>query len=206
MRRSQLFILLGSVVVFGCRSQDAVSPVGFLSDYSKLERVSPAHYRYVAPDNPLARYSSFIVDSVALDWHEGSRIPRQLDAGKVTHAEMEDLAAYLRRAVISALAEEYAIAQQPAPGVARIRMALTDVQSATPRLGDDPRRGAGLGRAAMEAEILDSVTGEQIGAIVIISRGGSHGLTVLKDWSQPKVVMKQWATQFREYLDDAHTE
>jgi hypothetical protein len=81
---------------------------------------------------------------------------------------------------------------------------LTDVQSATPRLGDNPRVGAGTGQAAMEAEVLDSVTGEQIGAIMEISRGGSYGLRILEDWSQPKAVMKQWARRFRRYLDDAH--
>ncbi len=204
MKTKRILILYAGLMICGCRNNATIIPVGFLSDYSKLEQVSATSYRYIATGNRLKQYSKFLVDPVVLDWHEGSRIPGQLEAGKVTQAEMVELGNYLHRAVVSSLAERYPIVQQAGPGVAKVRVALTDVQSATPRLGDNPRVGAGTGQAAMEAEVLDSVTGEQIGAIMEISRGGSYGLRILEDWSQPKAVMKQWARRFRRYLDDAH--
>lgn len=88
MRKRQIFLLCVGFMMYGGKCGDTLTPVGFFSDYSKLEHASPASYRCIVPGSPLKRYSNFSIGPVALDWHEGSRVPEQLDARKVTHAEL----------------------------------------------------------------------------------------------------------------------
>ncbi len=134
---------------------------GFLSDYSKLQVKSKTSMRYV-DTQALGKYSTFIVDPVVGRLYGDAR-------GKISEEDLKDLTNYMHEAIVKELSKEYSIAYRPAPGVARIRVAITDLKKSTPALNILPTSklsGVGLGGASMEAEMVDSQTHEQIGAVV----------------------------------------
>ena len=88
-----------------------------------------------------------------------------------------------------------------------MRIALTDVQKSTWWANLHPGTkltGAGTGQAAMEGELLDSVTGEQIAALVESQRGSQFELDTFSEYDDARDVMDDWASRFRQRLDEAH--
>ena len=64
--------------------------------------------------------------------------------------------------------------------------------------------GLGLGGASAEGEIVDSVTGEQIVAVVRWGTGSrvfQAGLTKMGD---AKIAINKWTKNLRDLLDQAH--
>jgi hypothetical protein len=56
----------------------------------------------------------------------------------------------------------------------------------------------------MEAEVVDSVAGEQIGAIVQSKQGSKMPFSNLGDWTAAKGVMDAWADRFQKTLEAMH--
>jgi hypothetical protein len=80
--------------------------------------------------------------------------------------------------------------------VAKIRIAFTNIEQSYPLLNAIPHTmlvGAVLGGALMEAEVADSVTGEQIAAVVQAQKGKKLSLEGLSKWGNAKTVMDDWA-------------
>jgi hypothetical protein len=175
-----------TVAVAGCKSSSPSPPTGFLSDYSGLEPISATSRRYVNPRYDLSKYSSFIVDPVEVRFKDRAAVG--------SWDEVEKLRAYMRRALIDVLEPRYtAIATKPGPGRARVRIALTNVERAAPLK---------MGGVSMEAELLDSQTGEQIAA-VIESRQKGVPFYGYDPWSGAKAVMDGWAKRFYNRLEEA---
>jgi len=172
---------------------------GFLSDYSNLDRQSDVSYRYIGPN--LGAYSQFIVDPVKVHFHASSK------AGKLSAEDITDLQNYMHTAIVNAISDRYSIVYRPGPGVARLRLALTDlkkskiVQNIWP---GSKLAGTGLGGASLEAELVDSQNGTQIGAAVESQLGNRLSLEGLSTWGDAKSVMDDWAKRLRERLDEAH--
>jgi len=64
--------------------------------------------------------------------------------------------------------------------------------------------GAGLGGAAMEGELVDSMTGEQLAAV---SQWGSGSRILRAGFSHTgdaKILMDRWAKALRKMIDEAH--
>jgi hypothetical protein len=183
----------------GCTAQRA-EKTGFLSDYSKLEARSDVSFRYLAPGNRLGNYSKFIIDPVITHFHTRSK-------AKLKEEDLRDLRNYMHDALVNAIEDRYKIVYHPGPGVARLRAALTDlkkssiVQNVLP-IGEGG--GSGLGGASWEAELLDSQTGEQIGALVESQLGRRLSLDGYSTWGDAKAIMDRWAKHFRRLLDNAH--
>ena len=59
-------------------------------------------------------------------------------------------------------------------------------------------------RGSMEGEVIDSQTGEQIGAVIQTQKGSRLSLAGVKKWGDAKAVMDEWAKRFRKRLDEAH--
>jgi hypothetical protein len=197
-----MIVAIGLMAVqCGCTAQRAET-TGFLSDYSKLEAQSDVSSRYRAPDNRLAGYSKFIIDPVVIHFHTGSKAEE-----KLKEEDLRDLKNYMHDALAKAIEDRYEIVYRPGPRVARLRSALTDlkksgiVQNVLP-IGK--AIGSGLGGASLEAELLDSQTGEQIGAIVESQLGKRLSLDGYSTWGDAKAVMDSWAKRFRKRLDEAH--
>ena len=163
---------------------------GFLSDYSKLRTESKTSMRYIDA-RALGRYSTFIVDPVVGRLYGDAR-------GKISEEDLRDLTNYMHAAIVKELSKNYTIAYRPGPRVARIRVAITDLKKSTKLTGASP------GGASMEAEMVDSQTHQQIGAVVESQLGEKLSMASISSWGDAKQVMDDWAKRLRKRLDDAH--
>jgi hypothetical protein len=193
-----LVVSLGIALVLFTGCGPGQAKTGFLSDYSKLQKESDSSMRYV-DEKSLPEYSAFIVDQVKLVFYPGAK-----GEGKLTDEQIADLTSYLNTKIREAVqGAGKKIAYQPAAGVARIRVALTDLEKtgAINILPQASLLGAGIGGASMEAEVVDSMTGKQIGAVLESAKGGRIPFTNLGDWSAAKSVMDGWAKRFQKRLE-----
>ncbi len=174
---------------------------GFLSDYSKLELVDEGRIIYVS--DRIAEYSSFIIEPVAILFRQDP------EDQEFTDEELEELKAYIVAELTERLTKNdgFAVVTEPGPGVARIRLGLTEVEETIAVLNVSiytKISGLGLGGASAEGEIIDSVTGEQIVAVVRWGTGSrvfQAGLTKMGD---AKIAINKWTKNLRDLLDQAH--
>ncbi len=195
-----------SIVLCGCGPRKA-ERTGFLSDYSRLEAQSNVSYRYIAPGNQLGNYSKFIIDPVIIHFYTGSKAEKAGAKGKLKEEDLTDLKNYMHTALVKAIEDRYGIVYHPGPGVARVRVAITNLEKSKiiqNILPISKVAGTGLGGASLEAELLDSQTGEQIGALVESQSGKRLSLAGYSTWGDAKAVMNRWAKRFRKRLDEAH--
>lgn len=183
------FMAIGTL---GCAAKTA-GPTGFLSDYSRLQKVDHGAMRYISPE--LRTYSKFMID------------PVQIKEGKALKPKQRaEVAAYMREAVQKELqSRQYVIASSPGPDVARLRIAITDVQDAKWWLNVHPASkvtGAGRAQASMEAEVVNSVTGEQLAAAIRAGKGKQFELNPFSTIDDVKSTIDQWAKSAGERLDE----
>ena len=177
---------------------------GFISDYSRLEAVADNAYRYTSPG--VKNYSQFIIDGPELLF-EQSLEPHER---KFSEDEINELKAYFRERLERVLTEDdgYQIVTTPAAGVARLRLGITALDATNGALNltiYTKVTGAGLGGAAMEGELVDSLTGEQLAAAVQWGSGSRvlrAGFTKLGD---AKLQINRWTDNLRERIDEAHS-
>jgi hypothetical protein len=208
MNRTNVLMIIASVIlvgICGCGGPDAPATTGFLSDYSKLSSVSDSSYRY-ADKAVFGSYRSFIVDPVEVHFKDGAKAITAKSEGKVTEQDLTDLANYFHDAIVKAITDAGCqVVYKPGLGVARVRVALTDMEE-TGALNVLPQAsllGVGVGGAAMEAEFIDSQTGKQIAAVVESQKGSRVPFSNLGDWGTAKGVMDGWAKRLKERLDEA---
>lgn len=179
-----------------CSKQTKVT--GFLTDYTRLERTNGS-LRYIDMER-LGTYSMFIIKPVRVRLYH--KVPSSPDRATLT-----TLANYMHNAIVNVIRDRYMIVSQPGPGVALIKIAITDIESSVagvPLLPLAAMTGTGSGGASMEAEVLDSQTYEQIGALIESQKGSRVTLKKYMKWDDAKSVMDNWAKRFRERLDEAH--
>jgi hypothetical protein len=188
----------------GCGSKNVVR-TGFLTDYSRLSKESDTSLRHLNK-RALAKYSNFIVDPVEVHFHRGAKAIEHRTKGKLTQRKVTDLTNYMHARIVKAVEDSGSrIAYQPAAGVARLRVALTDIDRSTAAslLPQAKLAGAGIGGASMEAEIVDSMTGEQIGAVVESKKGSRMPFANLGEWDAAKQVIDDWAKRLQKRLEEA---
>ena len=155
-------------------------------------------------ERALDRYSGFIIDEVKVHFFTGTSAIEAKSEGKITEQELKRLTDYFRSAIIKAiLGSGRKVVRRAGPGVARLRVALTDIKE-TGMLNVLPfasLAGTGVGGAAMEVEIVDSRTGKQIGAVVESRKGSRVPFSNLGDWGTAKGVMDHWANRLKERLE-----
>jgi hypothetical protein len=209
MKRQAMLELIVVVSIFLCGCQwRPITKTGFLSDYSRLETVSETGLRYINR-NALARYSSFIVEPIDIQYVDIKAINTATDQD-ITKQDIANVADYLQQAIIKELSSGYEIASRPGPAIARIRMAITDLRK-TRRVAESHGHGgytalegirARAGGISIEAEIVDSETDEQIAAVVELHFGRAP--QDWSDWSDAEAGMDYWARQLHTRIDEAH--
>lgn len=201
--RAVACLLLSCLLTAGCAARaDKTEPSGFLTDYGALVEAEgePGVRRFESP-GALGRYSAFLIDPIAIQPAPGAKLD------KVPRERLEELVGVLETALRDQLSERYSIVLAPAPGALRIRAAVTDVDPATPLLNIHPATkisGLGLGGAAIEAEGVDSVTGERVFAVLVSRDAAKRIGSGLGEWEDARQVMRDWAEAFRERVDAAH--
>jgi hypothetical protein len=97
--------------------------------------------------------------------------------------------------------------KEPGPGVARFRIGLTDVEKTIGVLNVaiyTKVTGLGLGGASAEGELVDSVTGEQLAAMVRWGTGSRVLRAGLTHMGDAKIAIEKWTKDLRELLDEQH--
>ena len=182
-RRLSFLAAAALTAAAGCSSAPPLTYSGFLSDYSALARTSDRRMHYVAP--AAHTYRSFIID------------PVEADAEKLSEDARAEIAAYFRDAVARVLTDSgYTHATGPGPGTARVRVAITSIHKSTWWLKIHPASslaGAGRGGATMEGEAVDSMTGEQLAAVIQSGVGSQFTVLNLSTVSDIKSAIDVWA-------------
>lgn len=169
---------------------------------------SPYHDRALFWQSPkLREYERFYVDAIVV-------VPVKTERGAlIDAATSEQLSTDLRDAVLEELGPAVTIVHEPGPGTATIRGAITRV--ARSRSAAE-RGGAQIGGAAMEVEIVDSVTRERLAAAIesdvvddpdlLPSRVASGDAAGIDPWYDAKVVFGHWAARLRMWIVRARTD
>ncbi len=190
-----------SAMAAGCATVQDPGQTGFLSDYSKLEELEENHLLYDSGKS--GNYSKFIIEPVAMLYRQPE------EKRKFDDEELEDLQAHFATTVREALIEDdgYQVVEVAGPETARLRIGITDVDDTIGALNVTiytKITGAGLGGAAMEGEIVDSVTGEQIAAVIRWGSGSRLLRAGFTHTGDAKILMNRWAKDLRERMDKEH--
>lgn len=195
-------LIVAAAMFVGCAQEMADS--GFLRDYSALKpnpAMDGALY-YQHPSKSLKEYRRFIIEPVVIHF-----APNAAGTG-IDPDELKELADYWREEAVKALSQRYQVVTVPGPGVLRIRAAITGIKKTTAVFNIHPAMkasGIGLGGASMEAEALDSQTGERIVAVVDSRMGSRLGVVSgLQTYGHAKEVLGFWVDRFVTRLDEAH--
>ena len=197
-------VLVASQVLLCACASPPVSEIdqsGFLSDYSKLEKIDDNMLRFV--DESAGDYSSFIVEPIVITFRQAP------DEQVFTDEELSEITEYYDEAVIEALSKDegYPIVEYPGPGVARLRIGITNVEETIGLLNLSiytKITGLGLGGASFDGELVDSITGKQLAAVVRWGTGSrilKAGITHMGD---AKIAIDRWAKDLRAQIDEAN--
>jgi hypothetical protein len=198
-----VLVAMSSGLLTGCQAHKAAYS-GFLGDYSKLRpspEVEDALY-FQNPGKSLKDYDKFMIDPVLVHFAPNAK-------GTVLDpAKLKKLTDYAYDEAAKALSERYAVVNAPGPGVLRLRAALTDIKKTKPAMNIHPATklsGIGLGGASMEAEALDSQTGERVFAVVDTRQGNRLAIGAgLSQLGHAEQVIKHWIERFVSRVDKAH--
>ncbi|UCE79808.1 MAG: DUF3313 domain-containing protein [Nitrospiraceae bacterium] len=193
------FIIIALSAMTSC-AEKTLQRTGFLSTYARLGSTPEGNLRYINRDR-LGSYSKFIIEPVVFRLYN---VPVGKRPDTRTRTELSN---YMHQAIVKAIQERYTVVSQPAPQVARVRVAITDIDKSVSSLNVLPASklsGIGLGGVSMEAEVVDTITGEQIGAVIQSKKGKRVSAAGLNEWGDAQAVMDEWAQRFRKLLDETH--
>ena len=210
--------LAASIVLTGCpttRQTRSVERSGFLGDYSQLREGErgEAQLVFIKPGVPWARYTSVTIDPVTI-WAASDT-----DVANVAPEDRQLLTDYLDASLRNSLSKDYRVVDRPGPGTLRLRVAITDAKGArvvlntvskiVPQLrllttvgGLASGTQALVGRAGVEGEIVDSLTGERLAAAVD-SRAGTKALRGgVSTWADVQNAFDYWSDRLRTRLEE----
>ena len=187
---------------------------GFLGDYSRLEpgKSDQAQLVYLNPAAEFAGYTKIMIDPIEVRAGEKSKL------AKLPEKEVAAAVSYLDAAMRRELSKDYTIVDKPGPEVMRLRIALTEARGAKVILNTlssvipvglavsilhlaATGTHSAVGETNIEAEILDSQTGEQLGAAI----DGRAGRKVIASgnftkWGDVQDAFDFWAEKLRMRL------
>jgi hypothetical protein len=190
------------MLALGCAKELPPKFSGFLDDYSVLRPSQKLDGALVWKNKAkrLNVYKMIIIDPVQVYMSDE-------DIEKVGAERTQDLARYFEDEIRTAMEDSYPIVDHSGFGVLRIRAALTNVRRGRPLLNLTPAfsyLGFGLGGAAIEAELLDTQTGECVVAFVDSQRGKAYRKTAgARPYGDARDVLRSWAILLRDGLDQA---
>ena len=195
-------VIFALMFVAGCATIPPHS--GFLQDYSEL-RPDPEDETLLwweKENVDWKRYKRLMIDPVVVYLHPKAKT-RQIEPDV-----LKELTDYFRNTIIEEVQDIYPVVDKPAPDVLRIRAAITDLIPANPLINIVTTAGlcipVDMGGAAMEAEFLDSMTNELLGAVVDMKKGTPVDINIFKEfttWGYAKGAFRDWAKLLRESLE-----
>ena len=208
----------GMLALGGCAAT-TVAPLestkqsGFLGDYSRLQPGDPkkgdALLRYVNGTVQWSQYNKIMLDPVTF-WGD--------EKSKVKPDDQQALCTYFRSTLEKNLGEKFQIVDVAGPGVMRLQLALTDLESSTPGLRTIslvvPQARAlntvqslatgkyvGAGAAQVEGRMTDAATGTILWEGLDKRLGGGSASSAASwEWGDAQIVMDTWAKEFAARL------
>ncbi|MBT7442631.1 MAG: DUF3313 domain-containing protein [Methylococcales bacterium] len=184
------------LTIAGCgdtQFRQAPQSSGYLGTYAELKPM-PGRRQALFYDNTEADWSSYtqvLIDPV----HIQSR--KNVDNDSMSLRDRRMLGTYFEHAMRDALSQKYHVVNQAGPGVLRIRAAITNVQSADAlinRIGSSIIQvPGGFGQVTLEGELVDSITGDRLAAIVDGKAGSLF--ESFDNWDDVTAAFDQWAEQ-----------
>jgi len=195
-------LLTGLLVLAGCAapvSQQEQS--GFLTDYSKLELLENNRIVYVS--DRAVEYRSFIIDPIVILFE------RDENYKEFSEKEIENFKAYAVKELTKQFTKDnaYSVVSDPGPGVARFRFGITDVDDTIGVLNVSiytKITGLGLGGLAIEGELVDSMTGEQLMAAIRWGSGSRILRAGYTHMGDAKIAADRWTHDVRKIFDELH--
>ena len=208
-------LVTAAVIVAACattrQSRGTGDASGFLGDYSDLRKGSKDEPQliFIRPDVDWARYEMIHIESVTL-W-------RNEKTDDVPEEEQQILTDFLFQALHEQLNEDYEIVDEPGPNVLQLRAAITEakgskavmntITSVVPALrtlttivGMSAGTSVLVGKAGIEGEITDSMSGDRLMAALDQRQGTKAVRGGIKTWSDVKLASEFWAERLRKRL------
>ena len=205
-----------AVAANGCaltRQTRNVERSGFLGDYSQLREGGRGEAKlvYMREGANWASYDKILIEPVTI-WASSLE-----GLASVAEEDQQLLADYLDESLRHSLGQDYRLVDREEPNTLRLRVAITDAKGArviantvskiVPQLRvltTAGGLGAGtqvlVGRAGVEAEILDALTGERLAAAVD-RRAGTKALRgVGGTWADVQHAFDYWSERLRTRL------
>jgi hypothetical protein len=189
---------------------------GFLHDYSKLTANDPmkvVDWLYVKEDTDWRSYNKVMLDDVVFF------IDQDAEYKGIEAKELANLGEAFHKAFTINLAGATEFTDKPGPGVMRIRLAVTNLQPSNSLTGTVTTvvpvglalsmisRGVtgshiGMGSVSVEAELLDSQSGEVLAAMIDEKMGEKHKLLKgTSKWGHVIDIFNKWGQTFRARWD-----
>ena len=201
-----LLILLGLFTLsqYGCGGAHSAAKTGFLKDYSQLEPhpEDDGRFRYINPNIDASKYNKFIVDPVAIN------LSKEGKEANIDPEEVKKLAIFFREKMVEELGKGYQVVNSACPDVMRVRTSISEIDKTNPLLNVHPGTkimGGGLGGAGAEMELVDSQSGQIIGAAIDNDKGSRLSIGAGLTWyGHAEEVMENWAEDLKKKIDELH--
>ena len=193
IHRIGMIAMAGAALAATSCSPGGRSPSGFLGNYKQLDAgygTADAVSAFVKPGVDLKKYDSVMIEPVTT-----------VVASPGISAEVKDqLAAYLSQSIRAQSTGKLKLTAVPGPTTIRVRMALTDVvegqKSGTPvstvhsspqavltgNIGSDTVANF-ISSVSFEGEIVDSVSGDRLSALIDHRLGAKRKATATTSWA-----------------------
>ncbi len=189
------------VILVGCATTKTIE-TGFLDDYSNFQMSEKVKGLLVEKHatKKISDYSIFIVDPIEV------RLTHESKGEKLSVNQVQKLATQFHDDVVVALSENYEVVNMPGEGVLRIRTALTDIYPNKIYLNlhwSTTLSKQGIGGAAIEAEFIDTATGERILGVIDARQGKPLKYNKgLSRWGHTKEVFDGWKILLMKTLQE----
>ncbi len=197
-------VILAAMPLLGGCSMSRASHSGFLGDYSQLkpEPSVSGMTVYRAPGFDAGKLDKFIVDPIGVHFAPNAK------GVAINPDTIKKLTDYFHAQMVKELSVNYTVVTEPAPGVTRLRIAITDLKKTEPALNIHPATklaGMGLGGASVEVEGIDAQSGQRQFAFMHTRPGDRLALAEgLEAWGHAKQAMDFWSSEMVKRLDKAH--
>ena len=212
MQKSRLLTIVSVIMLgmlFGCVSSQTQGVSGFLGEYPTFEKgPEGVEQRYLKDSVDFSKYTKIMMDEVIFYFDT------QSDYNGIHPSEIQELSKKFHSIFVKALGDK--LTDSPGPEVARMRLAVTDIEPSNPLTSTITtvtpmgiavnliKKGSGgeytgVGSASVEVEILDSLTNERIAAGIDKAPGGKLDMGKL---SPAESAFAYWAERISVFMND----
>jgi len=211
---NKISLLLAIVLSFLAGQSFAADPdSGFLQNYSDLQadKDRPGAKFYMKPGADLGLYTRIAISPIEIWYHPETKYkgisPDQL---KVITDNYRDI-------LVQNLEPEYPVVSKGGKGVLQLNLAITNVMMTKKKrtilnytpggfamytLKDAAGANVIMSDAFLEAELIDSATGEQIG--ILVDQQKETAKKGKASWKNLEKALTYYAQRFRQRMDSTH--